>query len=84
MSEQGTTGAFFCKGIHVCGIGSLDGIALHALLRGDTPAIVDAVEGVNKPAREPRRGHAHETDLVLDLDHGGDEDETESVCLYLS
>ena len=30
------------NGVHVGGVGGADSIALHVLLRGDTPAIVDA------------------------------------------
>ena len=44
VGKEGAIGVFVCEGIHACGIRSVDGIVLHALLWGDPPAIVDAAE----------------------------------------
>ena len=55
VSKKGAIGVFVCEGIHVRGIRSVDGIALHALLWGDPPAIVDAAEVSSEQATLERR-----------------------------
>ena len=55
VSKKGAIGVFVCEGIHVRGIRSVDGIALHALLWGDPPAIVDAAEVSSERATLERR-----------------------------
>ena len=42
---KGTVAVVLGNLVHVGGVGRADGVALHALLWGDTPAIVDAVSG---------------------------------------
>ena len=55
MSMEGAVAVFLCDGVHVGGISCRDRVALHALLRCDTPAIVHAAtRQVN--ARDPDVG----------------------------
>jgi hypothetical protein len=60
--------------VHVGGVSCLDSVAFGALLRRDTPAIVDAVDKtmVSKPAENRQYGDEHEADFVLDTGRHGD------------
>lgn len=71
---EGAVAVVLRNSIHVGGVACLDRVALHALLWGDAPSIVDAVwEGGTVSEVEvcgEMECDLHEADLVLDLDHG--------------
>ena len=59
--------------VHVRRIGGADGVALHVLLGGNAPSIVDAAKCDLSDRRTVVRTNAyvHEADLIFDFDHGG-------------
>lgn len=61
------------NGVHVGGVRGIDGVAFHALLRGDTPAIVDTgTYNIRSAYKQITRRDAHEADFVLYFDHRGE------------
>ena len=78
MGVESTVTVVLGNRVHVRSVSGIDGVALHALLGRDTPAIVDAVsdgEDCKRRIWEDCRCALHEADLVLDLNH----DERRSV-----
>lgn len=74
VRKEGTIRMLFGDGIHVGGICCVDGITFHAFLWSDSPSVVNAIEIVVSEANALRvpLHYSHQTDLILNLGHGGD------------